>query len=135
MWRAWFVLVALTCAGCGKPTTCNVGGRVYRAGDLFPDSDGCNACMCFDDGHFECTAKACTAPEPQLACAPIKDAGCTLGPPCGSGCCGQGERCIDSTCRCGDGSACGSGDVCSASTLGADGCGTTCCPPGDSCSP
>lgn len=132
MWRALFVLVALAVASCGKPVTCQVGGRVYRAGDSFPAGDGCNGCECRDDGRVLCTLEACASDSnPATPCAPVNSAGCTIGPPCGSGCCGQGERCVDSMCRCGDGSVCGSGDVCSASKLGADGCGMTCCPPGD----
>ncbi|WP_437319146.1 hypothetical protein [Sorangium sp. So ce385] len=40
-------------------TPCDVDGTVYSPGDSFLDKDGCNTCVCSDDGTIACTRKAC----------------------------------------------------------------------------
>ena len=63
-----FALAALlVCAsqllGCpeGDPGTCSYNGRVYRVGDTFAASDGCNTCSCTAGGAITCTERACLA--------------------------------------------------------------------------
>ena len=46
-------------AGCGQPPTCEYNKKVYKVGDIFPSTDGCNSCSCSEDGKVACTAKAC----------------------------------------------------------------------------
>lgn len=40
--------------------TCMHGGKLYQAGDSFPDEDGCNKCRCSDTGVVECTLLECS---------------------------------------------------------------------------
>ncbi len=66
-------------------------------------------------------------------CVADKSCGCTTGTCCGSGCCGPGEWCDNSSnppaCRCGSNGACSTSAMCSAPELTADGCGVICCDP------
>lgn len=53
-------------AGCninvvGGGTTCEVDGVVHDPGESFPAEDGCNTCVCSDDGTVACTLRACVA--------------------------------------------------------------------------
>ena len=38
---------------------CTYGGKGYDAGDSFPADDGCNSCVCGDDGQVACTLVGC----------------------------------------------------------------------------
>ncbi len=55
--------VALVLTQCGddreRAGTCEYEGTTYEAGDSFADSDGCNTCMCDEDGLVSCTTMAC----------------------------------------------------------------------------
>ncbi|MBL8015160.1 MAG: hypothetical protein JNK26_03150 [Candidatus Doudnabacteria bacterium] len=42
-----------------SPMTCSYEGKVYKAGEGFPSSDGCNTCGCSADGQVFCTLKFC----------------------------------------------------------------------------
>ena len=48
-------------AGCdgGGGVMCSYDGKVYKPGDSFPSSDGCNSCGCSADGSVACTLRAC----------------------------------------------------------------------------
>lgn len=53
---------------------------------------------------------------------------CTLGPACGIGCCGPGERCVSGACTCGAQAACTDGNTCvTGGPIGAMSCGSVCC--------
>ena len=77
------------------PPTCEVDGRGFGPGETFPAADGCNTCVCMDDGSVACTERAC----PTNPCGP---ASCDVTPPA----CPEGQvpevldgcftnRCID----------------------------------------
>lgn len=48
-------------AGCdgGGGGMCTYDGKVYKTGDSFPSTDGCNTCGCAADGSVACTLIAC----------------------------------------------------------------------------
>lgn len=54
------VVVAIL-SGCGGDFggSCRYEGKVYRAGQSFPSSDGCNTCGCSASGDVACTLAAC----------------------------------------------------------------------------
>lgn len=145
--RAALVVIVLVACGGGEPepepaqVLCELpDGRAYKPGDLFPHGDGCNGCHCYPEGSglepgaWACTLVGCPDRSMAQACEPVEGTGCALGPACGGGCCGQGERCVDGVCMCGTGPACPSTDICGASApLGGDGCGMACCPPEGPC--
>lgn len=54
--------------------TCEYNGNKYEAGDSFDHSDGCNECLCNDDGDISCTLIDC-APDPNDACTLAFEAG------------------------------------------------------------
>jgi hypothetical protein len=62
----------------------------------------------------------------QTGCTRCNDGAC-----CGNECCHQGEWCDTSgaapVCRCGTGSACGNGNLCTAPLNSNDRCGLICC--------
>ena len=60
-----------------------------------------------------------------MSCLP--SGGCPNGQPCGTSCCGSGEECVNDTCMCGTGPACGVGDMCVTNVARQDGCGALCC--------
>jgi hypothetical protein len=138
------MLAACLLVGCGgdepvKPQACELDdGRVFKPGDNFPAGDECNGCYCFTDqttpGYWGCAGVLCPEARP-VACAPVHGTACTLGPSCGDGCCGQGERCVAGTCMCGDSPACESGNICGSADplVDVEGCGSVCCPPGVAC--
>lgn len=45
------------CASSGG--TCDYNGQIYKAGESFPSSDGCNTCSCTKGGLVACTERAC----------------------------------------------------------------------------
>lgn len=48
------------CSGyCVKANSCVDQETVYTPGDSFPASDGCNTCVCGDNGQIACTKIAC----------------------------------------------------------------------------
>jgi hypothetical protein len=40
------------------PQTCHYNGTIYKSGDGFPSTDGCNTCGC-ENGQVACTLMAC----------------------------------------------------------------------------
>jgi hypothetical protein len=45
----------------GAPGTCSYAGKLYKFGDTFKDSDGCNTCSCTEQG-VACTLIGCLTP-------------------------------------------------------------------------
>lgn len=39
--------------------TCYYGGQTYQSGDTFPNVDGCNRCLCNENGTVACTDTNC----------------------------------------------------------------------------
>ena len=39
--------------------SCMYEGTLHKAGESFPDRDGCNTCSCGEDGSVACTERAC----------------------------------------------------------------------------
>jgi hypothetical protein len=54
---AMALLLAASCGGGGEGT-CRYGGKTYKVGATFDDTDGCNICECRADG-VACTLMAC----------------------------------------------------------------------------
>ena len=65
-----FLALILPLAGClhnqnltqnepPKVNGCEYESAVYRYGEIFPASDGCNSCTCANDGSISCTDQAC----------------------------------------------------------------------------
>lgn len=46
-------------ADAAGPVTCTYGGQTHAPGAVFPATDGCNSCHCFDDGTVGCSLIAC----------------------------------------------------------------------------
>ena len=116
--------------GDDRGAACDHMGRTYRDGDRWPAGDNCNECFC-TDGIVGCTDVLCFdggVPDAAGECQPTL--GCAAGPACGVNlaCCNAGERCVNDTCVCGQGAACGAGDTCEAAgPIGGDACGAVCC--------
>jgi hypothetical protein len=126
--------VAASVAACdgNSPSgdgACVFNGTRYALGEVFPAGDNCNSCECTASGAV-CTEVTCLndagVDATPTACGP--SGGCPQGPVCGVLCCKSGERCVSGTCRCGNGSACGTNDTCEAAgPVGNDQCGFVCC--------
>lgn len=58
-------------AACNAPGVCKYNGKVYKAGESFKSTDGCNTCFCSKDGRVACTKKACVK-----ICGGIRGAAC-----------------------------------------------------------
>lgn len=54
--------------------TCEYDGRWYEEDDIFDDTDGCNECVCNEDGGVSCTLIDCSA-IPGATCALPFEAG------------------------------------------------------------
>jgi Pacifastin inhibitor (LCMII)/Kazal-type serine protease inhibitor domain len=76
----WFVVLSLLsgCGGSTSPTPADAGGRpegpCSADSGTVPAGDGCNTCICTDEGTWACTDIAC----PPKACTPgeTKSDGC-----------------------------------------------------------
>ncbi len=55
--------VSVQSAGACVSTTCTYEGKMYKVGETFPASDGCNTCSCEKGGVVGCTKIACPTPD------------------------------------------------------------------------
>jgi len=95
------ILVIFGCGGGGvvpdrddrPPEFCNYFGTIYEIGESFESKDGCNTCVCGEDGFGVCTEMGCDpcAGVELPACPVYCDGGFEIG---GEGCDSPGERCI-----------------------------------------
>jgi Pacifastin inhibitor (LCMII)/Kazal-type serine protease inhibitor domain len=105
---------------------CEYDGTRHQPGDSFPSSDGCNQCLCEEDGSVACTERACLAicggllgaacPEGQF-CSFAPEAQCGAGDQTGV-CAVQPEVCpfyYDPVCGCDDATY---GNTCLAANAG-----------------
>lgn len=46
-----------------QTAVCKVGTKTYKAGESYPDADGCNTCTCSKNGYATCTELFCGEPE------------------------------------------------------------------------
>jgi hypothetical protein len=61
---------------------CRYDGDLYRVGESFPSSDGCNTCRCSESGDVACTLRYCAPPDAGLPgpdAAPPEPSGCEIG--------------------------------------------------------
>jgi len=54
----WFYYQTLV-DPCESDAVCLHNKNAYKAGDTFPADDGCNKCVCEEDGNISCTEMAC----------------------------------------------------------------------------
>ena len=83
LWAAVLSMIALALLtmgadDCDRRTPCLYGGEVYRPGQSFPSTDGCNTCSCSPGGAVACTLRAC-APD---RCGGIAGLACDDGEYC-----------------------------------------------------
>lgn len=84
------------------------------------------------DGGVDASLLDAPLADAEFACAP--SGSCTKGPECGSGCCGQGERCVNNVCMCGTDDACGADDDCGRpGPITPNACGVVCCRTSQQC--
>ncbi len=81
---AYFVYISTQIIN--EPVVCDYNGEVYKHGDSFDSTDGCNTCSCGDNGDIACTEMACEEPSPEPTDEPGDEAvkGLTLTGFCGS---------------------------------------------------
>jgi hypothetical protein len=91
------LVAAALAAGCGGDFggSCRYDGKIYRIGERFPATDGCNTCSCEAGGAVACTEIAC-APSSCLYEGKSYSPGDSF--PASDGC---------NTCTCGDSGAVG----------------------------
>ena len=62
---------------CTKIGRCEYDGKIHRAGESFPSTDGCNTCSCGPNGSVACTERACVQ-----ICGGLTGAACPDGKYC-----------------------------------------------------
>jgi hypothetical protein len=76
---------AWQCGAITCPNGCFYNGEVHPAFEVFPAGDGCNDCVCLEDGSVACTDQACaTCMTDPPTCDP-PDPACSATPACEDG--------------------------------------------------